>query len=231
MSAMQTEDLIRALAKDAKPVARLAHPALRATAWTMISVAYVGAILWLVGVRPDLSAKLSDQRFLIEVGAALLTSMMAAAAAFCAGCPGRPLWERFAPLPFMAVWLASLGEGCWRQWVQAGPEGLHLQVDLTCFRSITAVGLVPAVVILLMIRKGAPIAPMSTTGLAILAATALSAAALRLFHTQDMSLMLLVWQFGSVALLAGLGFFAGQYVLRWTLPMIRAADGSRSSDR
>lgn len=226
---MQTEELIRALTKDAKPVERLAHPAWRAAAWMMISLAYVAVIVWLVGLRPDLPDKLSDQRFLIEVGAALLTSMMAAAAAFCAGCPGRPLWERFAPFPFLAVWLASLGEGCWRQWLQAGPEGLHLQVDLACFRSITFIGFIPAIAILLMIRRGAPVAPMSTTGLAILAATALAAAALRLFHTQDMSLMLLVWQFGTVAILAGLGFLAGRYVLRRSLPAVRAVNGSPST--
>lgn len=215
MSKMQTDDLIRVLATGAKPVERLAHPAWRALTWMMLSVAYVGVVLWLVGLRPDLPAKLADQRFLIEVGAALLTSMMAAAAAFCAGCPGRPVWERFAPFPFLAVWLASLGEGCWRQWTQSGPDGLHLQVDFTCFQNISAVGLIPAIVILFMIKKGAPIAPKSATGLAVLAATALAAAALRLFHPQDMSLMLLVWQFGSVALLALVGFFAGQFFLRW----------------
>lgn len=215
MSAMQTDDLIRSLAGDAKPVRRLAHPALRAVIWMMLSAGYVGLVVWLVGLRPDLMAKLSDQRFLIEVGAALLTSMMAAAAAFCAGCPGRPVWERFAPFPFLAVWLASLGEGCWRQWSQTGADGLQLQADFTCLQSISAVGLIPAVLILFMIKKGGPIAPRSATGLAILAATALAAAALRLFHTQDMSLMLLVWQFGSVALLALLGFFAGQFFLRW----------------
>lgn len=226
---MRTEDLIRTLAKNAMPVKRLPHPAWRTVMWMMISLSYVAAVLWLVGVRPDLSEKLSDQRYLIEVGAALLTSMMAAAAAFCAGCPGRPLWERFAPFPFMAVWLTSLGEGCWRQWLQSGPDGLHLQVDLTCFQSITAVGIVPAIVILVMIRRGAPIAPMSTTGLAVLASTALGAAALRIFHTQDMSLMLLVWQFGTVALLALLGFLAGNFVLQWSLPSVRPVNGRPSS--
>jgi hypothetical protein len=192
----------------------------------MMSAAYVAAFVWAIGVRPDISDKLADPRFLIEVGAALLTSMMAAAAAFCAGCPGRPLWERFAPLPFLAVWLASLGEGCWRQWIQAGPDGLTLQIDLLCFQNILAVSILPAVVIFVMIRQGAPIAPMSTTGLATLAATALGAAALRIFHTQDVSLMLLIWQFGSVALLAGVGFFVGRRFLRWQLPEVNAADGS-----
>ncbi|MFX8988190.1 NrsF family protein, partial [Acinetobacter baumannii] len=92
--------------------------------------------------------------------------------------PGRPVWERFAPFPFMALWLGSLGEGCWRQWTIAGPAGLVLQVDVVCLESILAVSIVPALAIYLMIRRGAPIAPMSTFGLATLAATALAAAAL-----------------------------------------------------
>lgn len=222
---MKTEDLIRSLATSAEPVYRLAHPAWRALTWMMISAAYVAAFVWAIGVRADISDKLADPRFLIEVGAALLTSMMAAAAAFCAGCPGRPLWERFAPFPFLAVWLASLGEGCWRQWIQAGPNGLTLQVDLLCFQSIFAVSILPAIVIFVMIRQGAPIAPMSTTGLATLAAAALGAAALRIFHSQDVSLMLLIWQFGSVALLAAVGFLVGRRFLRWSLPEVNATDG------
>ncbi|MGC1863177.1 MAG: NrsF family protein [Methylocystis sp.] len=44
-----------------------------------------------------------------------------------------------------------------------------------------------------MIRRGAPIAPMTTTGLATLAATSIAAAALLLFHEQDASVMVLVW--------------------------------------
>lgn len=222
---MRTEDLINALANKAEPVEPLWHPAARAMAWMMGSVIYVGAIIWVIGPRADISDKLADPRFLIEVGAALLTSMMAAAAAFCAGCPGRPLWERFAPFPFLAVWLASLGEGCWRQWVQNGSEGLTVNIDLVCFQNILFVSILPALAILVMIRQGAPLAPMSTTGLATLAATALGAAALRLFHAQDVSLMLLIWQFGSVLLLAAIGFLAGGRYLKWSLPKIAASDG------
>lgn len=225
MNAMRTEDLIKALATKAEPVEPLWHPAARAMAWMMGSTIYVAAIVWLIGPRADISDKLADPRFLIEVEAALLTSMMAAAAAFCAGCPGRPLWERFAPFPFLAVWLASLGEGCWRRWVQSGADGVTFNVDLVCFQNILLVSILPALAILVMIRQGAPLAPMSTTGLATLAATALGAAALRLFHAQDVSLMLLIWQFGSVLLLAAIGFLAGGQYLKWSLPKIDASDG------
>jgi hypothetical protein len=192
--------------------------------WMFVSVIYLALVVVAIGVRPDFAEKLQEPRFVIEVSAALLTSIMAAAAAFCAGCPARPLWERFAPLPFLAVWFATLGEGCWRQWVQFGLDG-SLDVDLQCFQNILALSLLPAILIYSMIRRGAPIAPMLTTGLATLAAAALGAAALRILYEQDASLMLLVWQFGSVISLAGLGLLLGRSLLRWTLPKLRPSNG------
>lgn len=212
---MQSEELIRRLAASAQPVRRLPHPLWRAMTWFMLSLSYAAALVFAMGLRPDFSARMAEPRFLVEIFSALLTAMMAAAAAFCAGCPGRPLWERFAPLPFLAVWLASLGAGCWRDWVRFGADGLSVQPDFACFPAILAASLAPAILIFVMIRRGAPIAPYTTTGLATLAAAALGAAALRLFHTQDASVMVLVWQFGSVMVLTGIGALFGRRVLRW----------------
>lgn len=228
MKAMRSEELIRSLAAEARPVKRLPHPAWRTAAWLSISLAYAAGFVWVTGVRPDIVQKLAEPRFLIEVTSALMTSMMAAAGAFCAGCPGRPLWERFGAFPFLAIWLASLGEGCWRQLEQGGSAALQLQVDLVCLGSILLVGFLPAVLILVMVRRAAPIAPMSTTGLAALAATALGAAALRLFHDQDVSLMLLVWQFGTVLTVATLAFLAGRLFLRWRHPVVARRPGART---
>lgn len=211
---MKTEDLIQTLSQDAA-VQRLPHPGWRALIWLAVSTAYVAGFVAVMGLRPDIAEKLAEPRFMIEVGAAYMTSMMAAAAAFCAGCPGRPLWERYAPVPFLIVWLASLGEGCWRDWVRSGPDGLILQPDFICFPIILVISIVPTLLIFIMIRRAAPIAPIATTALATLAAASLAAAAVRLFNAQDASLMVLVWQFGSVALLAGLGALFGRSLLRW----------------
>ncbi len=213
---MRTEELIATLTENCSPVRPLAHPGWRAVAWFAISLGYVAAVVAAMGLRPDISTKLADWRFVAEVGAALATSMMAAASAFCAGCPGRPVWERFAPVPFLALWLASLGVGCWRDWLASGGAGLAIQPDLMCLPVILAISIIPGVLIFIMIRRGAPIAPISTMGLAALAAAALGAAALRLFHTEDASIMVLVWQFGSVALLTGLEALFGRRILRWT---------------
>jgi hypothetical protein len=213
--AMRSKDLIKALAADAMPVRRLASPMLRLTLWVAASAAYTAIIVGMMGLRPDLPARLTDARFVVEVGATFMTSVLAAAAAFCAGCPGRPIWERFAPVPAMALWFVSLGEGCWQSLEQAGAQGLQFRLDFVCFPSIVLVSIVPAALILIMIRRGAPIAPVTTTALGTLAAAALGATALRLFHAQDASLMILVWQFGAVALLAGFGALIGRHVLPW----------------
>jgi hypothetical protein len=218
--AMRSEDLIKALATDAVPVRRLASPMARLGVWLTASAAYAAVIVAVMGVRPDLPLRLTDPRFAMELSATFMTSVLAAAAAFCAGCPGRPIWERFAPLPALALWFFSLGEGCWQSLAHAGAQGLRFHLDFVCFPSILLVSIVPATLILVMIRHGAPIAPVSSTALATLAAAALGATALRLFHEQDASAMILVWQFGSVALLACLGALAGHQILPWPLPPV-----------
>lgn len=212
---IDTEAFVGALADCATPVRRLRSPHARMATWFGLSILYAAAVVAIMGLRPDIGDRLHEPKFLVEFGAALMTSMLAAGAAFCAGCPGRPLWERFAPLPALAVWLGSLGAGCWDGWLTHGPDGLRVVPDLACFPYIVMVAVVPAILILAMIRRGAPIAPISATMLASLAAASLGAAALRLFHDQDASVMVLVWQIGSVALLTTIGALLGRSFLRW----------------
>ena len=216
---MKIEDLVDELSGGAVAVRRLASPMHRMVYWLVVSSIYAAGIVYYMGLRTDIHMKLMDARFMVEFGAAAATAMLAAAAAFCAGCPGRPVWERFAPLPPLAVWLATLGGGCWQSWVQSGPDGLIVWPDPICVPSILLVGAVPGVLMLWMIRRGAPMAPVSTMALAALAAGALGAAALRLFHTQDASIMVLVWQFGTVVLITLTGAASGRRFLRW--PTVR----------
>ena len=112
---MQSEEIIRRLAANAPPVRRLAHPAWRATAWFMLSLAYAAAVVWVKGPRPDISARLMEPLFLVEVFAALATAMMAAAGAFCAGCPGRPFMGALRAFP-----VPSCLAGEPRRWMLAG---------------------------------------------------------------------------------------------------------------
>jgi hypothetical protein len=212
---MRTEELIAALAADARPVRRLPAPSARVATWMAISVPWLAIAVLMMTLRPDLSAKLGEQRWLIEQGAALATALAAAMAAFCAGVPGRPSWERYMPLAPLVLWLGVVGEGCLSTWLHLGAQGVELRPDWGCFPSIVLVGAVPGAAMAVMLRKGAPLAPVTSVALGALASAALADFGLRLFHQEDASLMVLVWQLGSVAFIVLVGTIAGHSLLRW----------------
>jgi hypothetical protein len=212
---MRTEDLIETLAREARPVTPLAPPLRRALAWLAVALGFAAAMVWAIGPRPDLVERLGEARFLFEQGAALATAVAAAVAALALTLPDASRLWRLVPIIPGAAWLGTLGLGCLRDWARMGPDGLRLTPDPECFVYIALIGSLPLLVLVLMLRRGAPLRPSWTLGLAALAAAAIGNFGLRLFHMQDAALMVLVWQVGAVALIAGIAALAGRSVLRW----------------
>jgi hypothetical protein len=212
---VRTETLIGKLAENARPVRPLPRPYLRALAWLAIALPAVAAVVLMISPRPDLLERLGDARFVIEQAAALATAVAAAVAAFYLVVPGTNWKVALLPVPPLVVWVATLGIGCVVDWVRWGVEGLRLQPDLACFPYIAMVGVIPAVAIVVMLRRGAPLAPRLTLAFGGLAAAALGNFGLRFFHMQDAGIMVLVWQFGSVVVLSAIAGLVGQQIIRW----------------
>lgn len=210
---MKTDDLILQIARDAAPVRPLSAPAFRTALWFAIALPYVALIILIMSPRPDLAERLADPRFLIEATMALATSATAAFAAFSAVVPGRARSLLLLPILPLAVWLGSLGQGCVERWLRS--EAQVLGWDWMCIPAITIAGAVPAVVMLLMLRRGAPLYPCITVALGALSATALGGFGLRFFHPQDAGIMVLMWQFGTVAMLTALAGCNGRRILSW----------------
>ncbi len=208
-----TEALIDRLSREAAPVRPLAPPHRRVALWLMPGLAVLAlAVAWM-GPREDLGARLVEARFLIEQGAALLTALAAAFGALVLCTPGMD--RRLALLPVLpgAVCAGMLGLGCLADWMRAGAEGLRLAPEPACLGYIALIGIVPALVLVAMLRRGVPLAPRATLFLAGLAAAGLANFGLRLFHDTDAALMVLVWQFGSVLLLSAAAALTGRAVL------------------
>jgi hypothetical protein len=214
---MLNEDLIRTLTENCAPIRPLAHPARRALVWFAVSLCYVAVVVVAMGIRPDFLAKIGDPRFATELAAAFLTSIAAATGAFSASCPARPIWERFAAVFFFLIWAGAVAVGCWRDINAFGLSGLLMHSDVYCLPTILAISVPAALLILLMVKRGAPITPFVTIGLAALASTALAAAALRLSFRQDAAVSVCIWQFGSVVLLTGIASLFGRALLHWTM--------------
>lgn len=212
---MKTEELVQSLASSAAPVKPVDAPGKRLLRWLGLGLPYALAVALVAGLRPDLWQKMTDPLWALEQAAAFVTAILAAYAALSLTIPGRSARIMWLPAPSLLVWLATLGAGCLRSWVRLGPEGLAFAPELECLPSIALVGLVPSLVIFLMVRKGAPLSPGPTLALAALAAASLGHVGHSLFHAQDASVMVLVWHFGSVAILSFVAGLMGRHALGW----------------
>jgi hypothetical protein len=213
---MDTNALSQELANSAAPVRRLPAPWARMLTWLALSVPLLAAVIWLM-MPSDINpvAALADRRFLIEEAILLVTALTAALAAFASVVPGYDRRILLIPLLPLAVWLASLGEGCWRNWLALGADGLMLRADWDCLPPAILIGIVPAIAMVVMLRRGAPLLPRISIALGALAVAALANLGLRLFHVGDASVMVLFWHLGGAAVLAGIGALAGRRVLYW----------------
>ena len=212
---METSALITQLAARNTPIQRLLAPWLRALVWLAISAPYV-ALVALLGPMPhDLSPMPHDSQFMIEEAATLATAVTAAVIAFRSVVPGYDRRLLLLPLLPFAVWLAALGEGCVRDWISLGGQGLEIRPDWGCLPSAAWIGIVPAIAIVVMLRRGVPLFPQASTALGALAVGALANFGLRIFHLGDASVMVLFWHFGSVAALSALAAAFGRFCLKW----------------
>ncbi len=209
----QTDNVMGRLIDQLTPVKRLPSPSRRAAAWLALGLPYVALVVLVMSPRSNLAAQFSDTHFVVEQIAALVTGVTAAIGAFASIIPGYDRRAIFLPFLPLAVWLASLGEGCLQILTADGFR--NFASDWFCLPAIILVGTVPAIAMAVMLRRGAPLRPTITTALGGLAAAGLGNFGLRLFHAQDSSLMIVVWQMGSVLLLTLLCGLAGRLLLRW----------------
>jgi hypothetical protein len=209
---METEELIARLAADAQPVRRLRPPWLRALAWLAIALPYVAAVAYAKLRMADTIGPFDDLRFIVEQSATLATAATAAIAALASIIPGFDRRVLLLPLPSFAIWLASVGYGCLQDWLRLGPDGLVIVPDWECLPSAAFIGILPALAMIIMLGRGAPMAPRLTLALAGLAVAAIANFGLQFFHFRDASIMVLVWHLGSVAVLSALAGAAGRLI-------------------
>jgi hypothetical protein len=101
-----------------------------------------------------------------------------------------------APMP---LWLGFLGQQSLDAFLRQGPEGLQVTSDVMCLPAIALGGLIPAIAIVVMLRRSGKFRTTHACPCGALGAAALGAA-LRLYHMEDAAIVVIVWQLGSVAL-------------------------------
>ena len=213
----KTPDLIDALVECATPVRRLRPPLVRGALWLALA-AFILALLAIGhGVRADLAERLQQPVFAVSIAAALATGVLAAMAAFMVSLPDRSQWWLALPAPALAVWVGTIGYGCLTDWVVIGPDGVRFGETLRCFATLVLTSVPLAIALAVMLRYAALLRPGAVTLAGALAVAAITSSALSLFHDLDATMMILIWNLGTAALITGLGSLFGRRVLRSTV--------------
>jgi hypothetical protein len=213
-----TPDLINLLVANATPVRRLRPPVTRAAIWLLFAAFILGLLAIGHGVRPDVAQRLQQPVFIIGIAASLLTGILAAIASFMASLPDRSRLWLLLPAPALAVWVSTIGYGCLTNWVSIGPNGVLLGETARCFATLVLTSLPLSLAMLVMLRYAAPLRPTAVVMTGSLAVAAITATALSLFHSLDATVMILIWNLGTAAVIVGLGGMLGRRMFSWVAP-------------
>lgn len=206
-----SDNLIRELARDLRPVERLASPARRSACFAFYAVAIVLVGARLAGIRADLYLKLRDPGYLTETVVLLALFGAATFASFCAGIPGARLRRTTTVVALAAgAWLALGIVG-----YLATPATLSLQSGLACVRRTLLLSVVPTSILFAMLRRSAPLEAGISGSLAMTATGTLAVLATRVACGRDDGMHVLLWHALPLAALAVLGSLIGRICLDW----------------
>ena len=212
---MSHEQLIATLASQATPVQPLPAPGVRMVRWVLLAVVTVGlAIAWR-GLRANAASAFSDPTFIVTNLLILTVAVLSAWLALTLAVPGALRSPR-------ATWLPIAGLGAWgailiQQIAGTGNIASALmteQVVAGCMFKTYGIAVGPALVIILLAQRAAPLDWRWTASLAALSALAFGVLGTELICPITGYAHLFNWHFLPVAVLTAVTFFAAGYFAR-----------------
>lgn len=213
---MRTEDLIRQLASEAKPVHPLRPTAWRALAWLMIAAIALAVVMLLMGVRRELGDTADRVDFVVEAALLVMTAVSAVIGALLVSIPGAGVDRRVRWLPVIlgaACVLLAAGELTYAA-MTGVPTG-RLTFAWHCVFKTTSVAIVPGIVLFVMLQRAAPLQTAWAGLLAGLATASIGVLGANIICPTDRPLHMLLWHVLPLMLFAGAGAALGRWLLKW----------------
>lgn len=211
---MKTEDLIKGLSAD-RPAAMTQD---RAWFLALLAAAAVAAATFfvLLGPRPDFMDAMGTARFIFKfvlTGILAITAWFAARALSTPGAAWKGAMLALLVAPAMLL-IAAFAD------MMILPEGERMtrmigRNNMLCLLAIPAIGLVPLGIFMAALRYGAPTDPARAGMVAGVLAGGLAAFFYGAHCTDDSPLFVVVWYSLAIAILAGIGAFAGRRIAQW----------------
>ena len=205
MTALRPDELIAALAADARPVRPLNPPLRRAAALLGVGALGSGLAVFLMGDTRQLLDRYAGREDIlaVEMGAMLVTAVLAVIGAFFVSIPGRSKRWLLAPLPTFLVWLLLSGAGCYEDFIRQGASGLEIGHSMDCLIFILATSVVLGAPLLVRLSRASPIEPLPVALLGGLGTAGLAAFLLQFFHPFAVTFIDLAVHLLSIGLVVG----------------------------
>ena len=210
---MDSHDLIKQLAQDARPVKPAPHPLRLACRWTLLGTAYVLFFVCLFGARPDVVDRLADPLFTGEMLLLAITLIACIWSSVLLAYPDAYQIQR--PLAWPVISFALLVCMLYTQWVYADPSIATPMHGLSCTIHITLLSLVPAVLLFYRINRMASTHYIKAGAVALLSAFSMGGMVARLTEMTDSIGHIVQWHYLPMLAAAALGTLLGRLLLRW----------------
>jgi hypothetical protein len=209
-----TDQLIERLAADVSPVRRLIDPRRRAALWVALALVCVGLGISYFGIRSDLPGAMTFLPFLVRIGLLVATMWLSVVAALQLSVPGADerAWTRWWPLLLLGA-LVAVTAAEFMVVAVVGDVGSPLRA-WRCVRKLTYVGALPALGAIVLIRRAAPLDPVWTALLGLVAAGAAGALTSEIACPIRFPMHVMLWHVLPIAVYATLGTAAVWLVVR-----------------
>ncbi|MCB2081768.1 MAG: DUF1109 family protein, partial [Rickettsiales bacterium] len=205
------------LSDNMMPVPRPASPVAMASLWAALALLWIFLLLPLVGWRENMSERLADTLFVVELASLVFSGLCAALAAFFFAIPDhhkRPT-ERILAALSLGIWLVLVLHCLvFATKEEALEEFQRFNPGFYCTTTVIGLGLIPAVFGVILLRRLAPTQPVMTSFLVILAAFTFGVFGCRLHHG-DVPMYILIWQYAPAFFAALIAALLGNKLLRW----------------
>ncbi|MBI1363666.1 MAG: DUF1109 family protein [Proteobacteria bacterium] len=214
MSKKNTQNLIQQLAAQSDaPVRKMRHPAVVGAFLSVFSGLFVMSSVALLGMRTDIAAMLHMPLFGLEVILALLTGVFGMFAANWLAIPDMRQQRWVCWLPFITF--AGLTAIILRRYFVM-PTDAFTPIGIGhCFPAVVLVAMVPAIVLVIHMRRMATVHGRLAAVVAFLSALSFGYIPARVMCPVDEFSHLLTNHLGPLLLAIPLGMFLGYRLFRW----------------
>ena len=212
---MDTQALISHLAEQPAPRCVGACPFRMVSLWLGVTFGGILLMVTFLGLRPDLPLRLAEPLFLEEIAVLFLVLLTSGLSACWLAFPDQRQqpWLVKIPLLPLAAYAALLAYRIAVPDATAAP--LEKDNGIDCALCITGMAIVPAITLLILVRRCATTVPRLTGGVALLAAATSGHLMLKFVEANDSIAHLALSHILPILLLCAIGFLLGRKILAW----------------